>query len=83
MNAPELLADDLAYELRTPVNILLGKNQVMLSQERSAEEYQQSPVDTEELQAPFYRQKNILFGHARSNQNIAGKNSLLPALSMR
>ncbi|MDI8751995.1 hypothetical protein MJH54_30650, partial [Salmonella enterica subsp. enterica serovar Montevideo] len=25
-------ADDLAHELRTPVNILLGKNQVMLSQ---------------------------------------------------
>ncbi|WP_303047479.1 histidine kinase dimerization/phospho-acceptor domain-containing protein, partial [Salmonella enterica] len=37
-------ADDLAHELRTPINILLGKNQVMLSQERSAEEYQQALV---------------------------------------
>ena len=33
-------ADDLAHELRTPINALLGQNQVTLSQIRSIAEYQ-------------------------------------------
>ena len=38
-------ADDLAHELRTPINALLGQNQVTLSQTRSIAEYQkQLPV---------------------------------------
>lgn len=61
-------ADDLAHELRTPVNILLGKT-VMLSQERSAEEYQQALVDNiEELEGLSRLTENILFWHARSTR---------------
>ncbi len=36
-------ADDLAHELRTPVNILLGKNQVMLESEHAAPKIPTSP----------------------------------------
>ena len=35
-------ADDLAHELRTPINALLGQNQVTLSQTRSIAEYQKT-----------------------------------------
>ncbi|WP_322872487.1 histidine kinase dimerization/phospho-acceptor domain-containing protein, partial [Acinetobacter baumannii] len=67
-------ADDLAHELRTPVNILLGKNQVMLSQERSAEEYQQALVDNiEELEGLSRLTENILFLARAEHQNIAVK----------
>ncbi|TGC79420.1 two-component sensor histidine kinase, partial [Salmonella enterica subsp. enterica serovar Wilhelmsburg] len=63
-------ADDLAHELRTPVNILLGKNQVMLSQERSAEEYQQALVDNiEELEGLSRLTENILFLARAEHQN--------------
>lgn len=67
-------ADDLAHELRTPVNILLGKNQVMLSQERSTEEYQQALVDNiEELEGLSRLTENILFLARAEHQNIAVK----------
>lgn len=67
-------ADDLAHELRTPVNILLGKNQVMLSQERSTEEYQQALVDNiEELERLSRLTENILFLARAEHQNIAVK----------
>ncbi|MCL6358417.1 HAMP domain-containing protein, partial [Pectobacterium parmentieri] len=67
-------ADDLAHELRTPVNILLGKNQVMLSQERSAEEYEQALVDNiEELEGLSRLTENILFLARAEHQNIAVK----------
>lgn len=70
-------ADDLAHELRTPVNILLGKNQVMLSQERSIEEYQQALVDNiEELEGLSRLTENILFLARVEHQNIAVKNNL-------
>ncbi len=52
-----------------PVNILLGKNQVMLSQERSAEEYQQALVDNiEELEDPSSTDRKYSFWHARSTR---------------
>lgn len=74
-------ADDLAHELRTPVNILLGKNQVMLSQERSAEEYQQALVDNiEELEGLSRLTENILFLARAEHQNIAVKNSLFRSM---
>lgn len=39
-------ADDLAHELRTPINALLGQNQVTLSQTRSIAEYQKQLPET-------------------------------------
>lgn len=72
-------ADDLAHELRTPVNILLGKNQVMLSQERSIEEYQQALVDNiEELEGLSRLTENILFLARVEHQNIAVKKQPVP-----
>lgn len=68
-------------KLRTPVNILLGKNQVMLSQERSAEEYQQALVDNiEELEGLSRLTENILFLARAEHQNIAVKNSLFRSM---
>lgn len=72
-------ADDLAHELRTPVNILLGKNQVILSQERSTEEYQQALVDNiEELEELSRLTENILFLARAEHQNIVVEKHPIP-----
>ncbi|HBL4690189.1 heavy metal sensor histidine kinase [Citrobacter sedlakii] len=55
-------ADDLAHELRTPVNILLGHNQVALSKARTAEQYQHTLASNiEELEGLSRLTENILF----------------------
>ncbi|EGF6524068.1 heavy metal sensor histidine kinase [Salmonella enterica] len=65
-------ADDLAHELRTPVNIMLGRNQVTLSKERTAEEYQQALIDNiEELEAISRLTDNILFLARAENNNVS------------
>lgn len=61
-------ADDLAHEIRTPINILSGQNQVALTRPRSSAEYQQlisSNID--ELEKLSHLTKHILF-LARSQQ---------------
>lgn len=55
-------ADDLAHELRTPVNILIGHNQVALNKARTREEYQQTLANNiEELEGLSRLMENILF----------------------
>ncbi|WP_031520929.1 heavy metal sensor histidine kinase [Siccibacter colletis] len=65
-------ADDLAHELRTPVNILLGQTQVMLQQPRSSEEYQALLASNiEELEHLTRLIENILFLSRADHRNVA------------
>ncbi|MBV4457755.1 heavy metal sensor histidine kinase [Pseudomonas sp. COR58] len=55
-------SDDLAHELRTPINNLMGKAQVTLSRERSVEEYQDVLVSCiEELERVARIVSDMLF----------------------
>lgn len=64
-------ADDLAHELRTPINILLGQNQVALSHPRSLEEYQQLlEGNIEELENLSRLTGNILFLARADHRNV-------------
>ncbi|QTD31386.1 heavy metal sensor histidine kinase [Pseudomonas fluorescens] len=55
-------SDDLAHELRTPINNLMGKAQVTLSRERSVEEYTNVLVScTEELERVARIVSDMLF----------------------
>ncbi|ENN6822117.1 two-component sensor histidine kinase, partial [Shigella flexneri] len=59
----------LAHELRTPINALLGQNQVTLSQIRSIAEYQKTIAgNIEELENISRLTENILF-LARADKN--------------
>ncbi|MCW8277937.1 heavy metal sensor histidine kinase [Pseudomonas sp. PCH199] len=54
--------DDLAHELRTPINNLMGKAQVTLSRERTVEEYKDVLVScTEELERVARIVSDMLF----------------------
>ncbi|ELY2810217.1 heavy metal sensor histidine kinase [Cronobacter sakazakii] len=71
-------ADDLAHELRTPVNILLGQNQVALQRPRSVQEYQSLLTgNIEELEQMTRLIENILFLARADHQNIALKRERL------
>ncbi|MHC8344913.1 heavy metal sensor histidine kinase [Pseudomonas sp. RT6P73] len=55
-------SDDLAHELRSPINNLMGKAQVTLSRERTAEEYKNVLVScTEELERVARIVSDMLF----------------------
>jgi two-component system heavy metal sensor histidine kinase CusS len=55
-------SDDLAHELRTPINNLMGKTQVTLSRERTTEEYKDVLVScTEELERVARIVSDMLF----------------------
>jgi len=55
-------SDDLAHELRTPINNLMGKAQVTLSRERTTEEYKDILVScTEELERVARIVSDMLF----------------------
>ena len=72
-------ADDLAHELRTPVNILLGQNQVALIQKRTPEHYQQLIEDNiEELENLSRLTDNILFLSRAEHHNVSLKKERLP-----
>ena len=74
-------ADDLAHELRTPVTILLGHNQVALNKERSVEEYQQALANNiEELENLSRLTENILFLARAEHHNILLKKERLSQL---
>lgn len=73
-------ADDLAHELRTPINALLGQNQVTLSQIRSIAEYQKTIAgNIEELENISRLTENILFLARADKNNVLVK---LDALSL-
>ena len=64
-------ADDLAHEIRTPINVLLGQNQVALGHERSAAEYQTLlEGNIEELESLSRLTENILFLARATHHNI-------------
>lgn len=64
-------ADDLAHELRTPVNVLLAQNQVMLQRPRSPEEYEGLlESNIEELEQMTRLIENILFLSRADHRNI-------------
>ncbi|AUS65935.1 two-component sensor histidine kinase [Escherichia albertii] len=64
-------ADDLAHELRTPINALLGQNQVTLSQTRSLSEYQKTIAgNIEELENISRLTENILFLARAQKSNV-------------
>ncbi|PRD15439.1 heavy metal sensor histidine kinase [Pantoea coffeiphila] len=64
-------ADDLAHEIRTPINVLLGQNQVALGHARSTEEYQALlEGNIEELEALSRLTENILFLARATHHNI-------------
>lgn len=64
-------ADDLAHEIRTPINVMLGQNQVALGHERSVEEYQALlEGNIEELEALSRLTENILFLARATHHNI-------------
>lgn len=53
---------DLAHEIRTPINVLMGQSQVALGQRRTPEEYEQLlESNVEELQRLSRIVENILF----------------------
>ncbi|WP_270221794.1 heavy metal sensor histidine kinase [Kosakonia cowanii] len=64
-------ADDLAHEIRTPINVLLGQNQVALSYQRSVAEYQALlEGNIEELEGLSRLTENILFLARATHHNI-------------
>lgn len=64
-------ADDLAHEIRTPINVLLGQNQVALGHERSVAEYQTLlEANIEELEGLSRLTENILFLARATHYNI-------------
>ena len=64
-------ADDLAHEIRTPINVLLGQNQVALGHERTAAEYQNLlEGNIEELESLSRLTENILFLARATHHNI-------------
>jgi two-component system heavy metal sensor histidine kinase CusS len=61
-------SDDLAHELRSPINNLMGKAQVTLSRERTSEEYKNVLVScTEELERVARIVSDMLFLAQASN----------------
>ncbi|CAB3765012.1 heavy metal sensor histidine kinase [Paraburkholderia humisilvae] len=53
---------DLAHEIRTPVNVLIGQTQVTLAQTRDVDEYQQTlESNLEELNRLSHLAENMLF----------------------
>lgn len=64
-------ADDLAHELRTPINILLSQNQIALSQPRTQEEYQLLlEGNIEEFENLSRLTGNILFLARADHRNV-------------
>ncbi|MBP0596685.1 heavy metal sensor histidine kinase [Herbaspirillum sp. LeCh32-8] len=58
----EQFSGDLAHEIRTPINVLMGQSQVALGQPRSPEEYEQLlESNVEELQRISRIVENIMF----------------------
>lgn len=73
-------ADDLAHELRTPVNVLLAQSQVMLQQPRSVAEYQQLLAgNIEELEQLTRLIENILFLSRADHHNVPLKRERIDA----
>ncbi|AFJ46419.1 heavy metal sensor histidine kinase [Shimwellia blattae] len=63
--------DDLAHEMRTPVSVLLGQNQVMLSKPRTVADYQRLIEDNiEELEGLTRLTDSLLFLARAEHRNV-------------
>lgn len=77
------LADDLAHELRTPINAIRVQNEIILQRSRSIEEYEAMIVSNiEELDKLAKIIQSILFIARAENKNIALKRETLPLLEL-
>lgn len=66
------LADDLAHELRTPINAIKVQNEIVLQKTRTIDEYQSVIISNiEELDTLAKLIENILFIARAENKNIA------------
>lgn len=73
-------SDDLAHELRTPINNLMGEAEIVLSRSASAEEYKTTISSIlEELNRIYQIIENILFLARAENPQIDLQKSLLNA----
>ncbi|WP_288392595.1 heavy metal sensor histidine kinase [uncultured Herbaspirillum sp.] len=69
---------DLAHEIRTPINVLMGQSQVALGQRRSPEDYEQLlESNVEELQRLARIVENILFLAQADHSTLAVECSAL------
>jgi two-component system heavy metal sensor histidine kinase CusS len=73
-------SDDLAHELRTPVNNLMGQTEIALSCDASKEEYQHTlESNLEDLQRISHIIENLLFLARAENPQLAINKTLLKA----
>ncbi len=71
VNRLSQFSGDLAHELRTPINVLMGEAEISLSRPRSAEEYRAVIESSlEEFQRLSQMIENLLFLAATENPNI-------------
>ena len=72
------LADDLAHELRTPINAIRVQNEIVLQRSRTPEEYESIIVSNiEELDKLAKIIQSVLFIARAENKNIALKPEIL------
>lgn len=77
------LADDLAHELRTPINAIRVQNEIVLQRSRSIDEYESVIASNiEELDKLAQIIQSILFIARAENRNIALKREELPLFDL-
>lgn len=77
------LADDLAHELRTPINAIRVQNEIVLQRSRSISEYESVIASNiEELDKLAQIIQSILFIARAENRNIALKREVLPMFDL-
>lgn len=77
------LADDLAHELRTPINAIRVQNEIVLQRSRSISEYESVIASNiEELDKLAQIIQSILFIARAENRNIALKREVLPLFEL-
>ncbi|MEX6312593.1 histidine kinase dimerization/phospho-acceptor domain-containing protein [Providencia manganoxydans] len=77
------LADDLAHELRTPINAIRVQNEIVLQRSRSVSEYESVIASNiEELDKLAQIIQSILFIARAENRNIALKREVLPLFDL-
>ncbi len=74
----KLFSSDLAHELRTPINNMIGQTEITLAQERSLDDYKQVlGSNLEELQRMSHLIENILFLSRAENPQLDIQKQLL------
>lgn len=77
------LADDLAHELRTPINAVKVQNEIVLQRSRTESEYEAVIISNiEELDKLTKIIQNVLFIARAENKNIALNKEIIPILDV-